>query len=91
MWSCMIDEIEVVVEDKELYEFMYYFVFLRMYFEVELMLNQIERKNKRLKVMGELQYFYFEDEEMRKFVMVVGSFEYIKEGQVVVVDSKCVF
>ncbi|KAK4651636.1 Mss4p nuclear export [Podospora pseudocomata] len=91
MWSCMIDEIEAAVEDKEPYEFTHYLVLSRTYLEVESTLNQTERKNKRSKATGELQYFHPEDEEMRKFATAAGSFEYTKEGQAAVADSKRAF
>ncbi|KAK4671267.1 Mss4p nuclear export [Podospora pseudoanserina] len=91
MWSCMIDEIEAAVEDKEPYEFTHYLVLSRTYLEVESTLNQTERKSKRSKATGELQYFHPEDEEMRKFATAAGSFEYTKEGQAAVADSKRAF
>ncbi|KAK0672697.1 p21-C-terminal region-binding protein-domain-containing protein [Cercophora samala] len=91
MWSCMIDEIEAAVEDKEPYEFTHYLVLSRTYLEVESTLDQTERKNKRSKATGELQYFHPEDEEMRRFATAAGSFEYTKEGQAAVADSKRAF
>ncbi|KAK4175316.1 p21-C-terminal region-binding protein-domain-containing protein [Triangularia setosa] len=91
MWSCMIDEIEAAVEDKEPYEFTHYLVLSRTYLEVESSLDQTERKNKRSKATGELQYFHPEDEEMRKFATAAGSFEYTREGEAAVADSKRAF
>ncbi|KAK4204913.1 p21-C-terminal region-binding protein-domain-containing protein [Triangularia verruculosa] len=91
MWSCMIDEIEAAVEDKEPYEFTHYLVLSRTYLEVESTLDQTERKNKRSKATGELQYFHPEDEEMRKFALAAGSFEYTREGEAAAADSKRAF
>ncbi|KAK0745087.1 p21-C-terminal region-binding protein-domain-containing protein [Apiosordaria backusii] len=91
MWSCMIDEIEAAVEDKEPYEFTHYLVLSRTYLEVESTLDQAERKNKRSKATGELQYFHPEDEEMRKWATAAGSFEYTREGEAAVADSKRAF
>ncbi|KAL2153399.1 hypothetical protein VTH82DRAFT_4554 [Thermothelomyces myriococcoides] len=90
MWSCMIDEIEAAVEDKEPYEFTHYLVVSRAYREVESTLDQAERKPKKAREVAELQYFHPEDEEMRKHALASGTYEYVKEGESVA-DSKRAF
>lgn len=90
MWTCLIDEIEAAVEDKEPYEFTHYLVVSRTYHEVESTLDQGERKQKKAREEPELQYFHPEDEEMRKYAVVSGTYPYTKEAESVA-DSKRVF
>ncbi|KAL2138433.1 hypothetical protein VTI28DRAFT_6778 [Corynascus sepedonium] len=90
MWTCLIDEIEAAVEDKEPYEFSHYLVVSRTYREVESSLDQAERKQKKAREEVELQYFHPEDEEMRKHAVASGTYEYTKEGESVA-DSKRAF
>jgi protein BCP1 len=90
MWSCLIDEIEAAVEDKEPYEFSHYLLVSRTYREVASSLDQGERKQKKAREDSELQYFHPEDEEMRKHAVASGTFDYTKEGEAVA-DSKRAF
>ncbi|KAK4236262.1 p21-C-terminal region-binding protein-domain-containing protein [Achaetomium macrosporum] len=90
MWTCMIDEIEAAVEDKEPYEFSHYLVVSRTYREVASSLDQSERKQKKAREEAELQYFHPEDEEMRKHALAAGAYEFTKEGELVA-DSKRAF
>lgn len=89
MWSCMVDEIEAAVEDKEPYEFSHYLVVSRTYREVASTIDQGERKQKKARDVAELQYFHPEDEEMRKHAVASGTYEFTKEGEVA--DSKRAF
>lgn len=90
MWSCLIDEIEAAVEDKEPYEFTHYLVVSRTYNEVASSLDQGERKQKKAREEAELQYFHPEDEEMRKHALASGTYAFTKEGESVA-DSKRAF
>ncbi|KAJ4300198.1 Mss4p nuclear export [Collariella sp. IMI 366227] len=90
MWSCMVDEIEAAVEDKEPYEFSHYLVVSRTYREVASALDQGERRQKKARDEAALQYFHPEDEEMRKHAVAAGTYEYTKEGEAVA-DSKRAF
>ncbi|KAL2263181.1 hypothetical protein VTK26DRAFT_7836 [Humicola hyalothermophila] len=90
MWSCLIDEIEAAVEDKEPYEFTHYLVVSRTYHEVESTLDQTERKQKKPRDEAELQYFHPEDEEMRKHALVSDAYPFTKENESVA-DSKRAF
>ncbi|KXX83409.1 Protein BCP1 [Madurella mycetomatis] len=90
MWSCMIDEIEAAVEDKEPYEFTHYLVVSRTYSEVASSLDQSERKQKKAREVAELQYFHPEDGEMRKHAVASGTYAFTKENESVA-DSKRAF
>ncbi|KAL2024032.1 hypothetical protein VTK56DRAFT_267 [Thermocarpiscus australiensis] len=90
MWSCMIDEIEAAVEDKEPYEFTHYLVVSRTYHEVASSLDQSERKQKKAREEAELQYFHPEDEEMRKHALASGTYAFTRECEAVA-DSKRAF
>ncbi|AEO66679.1 15365ccb-2dd3-44db-b049-5fcdd3597833 [Thermothielavioides terrestris] len=90
MWTCMIDEIEAAVEDKEPYEFTHYLVVSRTYHEVASSLDQSERKQKKAREEPALQYFHPEDEEMRKHAVAAGTYEFTKGGEAVA-DSKRAF
>lgn len=90
MWSCMIDEIEAAVEDKEPYEFTHYLVVSRTYSEVASSLDQSERKQKKAREVAELQYFHSEDSEMRKHALASGTYAFTKENESVA-DSKRAF
>ncbi|KAK0627253.1 p21-C-terminal region-binding protein-domain-containing protein [Immersiella caudata] len=88
MWSMMIDEIEAAVEDKEPYEFTHYLVVSRGYYEVASVLD--ERKQKKARGEGELQYFHPEDEGMSKFAAAAGTYAFTKEDEAIA-DSKRAF
>jgi protein BCP1 len=90
MWTCMIDEIEAAVEDKEPYEFSHYLVVSRTYREVASSLDQSERRQKKAREETSLQYFHPEDEEMRKHAAASGTYDFTKEGESVA-DSKRAF
>ncbi|KAK3318646.1 p21-C-terminal region-binding protein-domain-containing protein [Apodospora peruviana] len=95
MWSCMIDEIEAAVEDKEPYEFTHYLVVSRAYHEVASNLDQEERRRqKKARGGGDeeptLQYFHPEDEEMRKHAAASGAYSFTNDGESVA-DSKRAF
>ncbi|KAH6632002.1 p21-C-terminal region-binding protein-domain-containing protein [Chaetomium tenue] len=90
MWTCMIDEIEAAVEDKEPYEFSHYLVVSRTYREVASSLDQSERKQKKAREEAELQFFHPEDDEMRKHAVASGAYDFTKEGEAVA-DSKRAF
>lgn len=81
MWSCMIDEIEAAVEDKEPYEFSHYLVVSRAYQEVASSLDQGERRQKKAREEAGLQFFHPEDEQMRKHALASGTYAFIKEGE----------
>ncbi|KAK3294647.1 p21-C-terminal region-binding protein-domain-containing protein [Chaetomium fimeti] len=90
MWTCLIDEIEAAVEDKEPYEFSHYLVVSRTYREVASSLDQNERKQKKAREEAELQFFHPEDDEMRKHAAASGAYDFTKEGEAVA-DSKRAF
>jgi protein BCP1 len=90
MWTCMIDEIEAAVEDKEPYEFSHYLVVSRTYREVASSLDLSERRQKKAREETSLQYFHPEDEEMRKHAAASGTYDFTKEGESVA-DSKRAF
>jgi protein BCP1 len=90
MWTCLVDEIEAAVEDKEPYEFSHYLVVSRTYREVASSLDQSERRQKKAREEAALQYFHPEDEEMRKHAAASGTYDFTKEGESVA-DSKRAF
>jgi protein BCP1 len=90
MWAMLVDEIEAAVEDKEPYEFTHYLVLSRTYHEVESVLDDGERRKKKVREDARALYFHPEDEEMRKHAVAAGSYPFTKDDEAVA-DSKRAF
>lgn len=95
MYTCLMDEIESAVDDKEPYEFTHYLILSKTYHEIASTLDQEDapksKKNKGSKATREVFYFHPEDEILEKHALASGSFEYTKDEGEGMADSKRAF
>ncbi|PSR80643.1 p21-C-terminal region-binding protein-domain-containing protein [Coniella lustricola] len=90
MYSMLVDELEAAVEDKEPYDFTHYLVVSKTYNEVQSILDDGARKNKKAKEEAPMFYFHPEDEILKKHAIATGSFPFTKDDESVA-DSKRAF
>jgi len=95
MYSCLLDEIETAVDDKEPYDFTHYLIISKTYIEVESLLDQEDapkqKKNKAGRNEREVFYFHPEDEILQQYALAFGEYDYTKDEGDAKADSKRAF
>jgi protein BCP1 len=96
MYTMLLEEIGWALEEKEPYTFSHYLILSKTYKEVDSKLDQEESRpaKKKKKDMADPDntfYFHPEDETLHKHALGYGNFDYTKQGDEGVADSKRTF
>lgn len=90
LYTMVVDEIADALEDKEPYDFSHYLIVSKVYQEVDSIIGQEERKKKKSKTDGSVQFFHPEDQAVQKYAMASGEYAFTGEAKSTA-DSKRAF